>query len=175
MLQALSYIKHKKAALDLGAGAMNDVRAMLHAGFEHVDIVDSNPGVAELSANFPKQKINIFIMSFQDFAFKEDQYDFINAQYALPFAEPEHFIEILRQIYISLKAGGVFAGNFFGIEDEWVENPNMTFVTDGQLKDLFKSDKWNIYMFDEERTLGPTADGAMKRWHLFNVIAEKKP
>lgn len=174
MIEALSYVTDTKNALDLGAGALNDTRFLLEHGFTHVDAVDSNPEVSRFSADFPQQIVSIFINRFDEFPFRDAQYDLVNAQFSLPFAGPEHIYPLLENIYSTLRVGGVFSGNFFGIEDGWSANPKLAFLTKDMLEQTFNSDLWEVRVFNEKREKRPTAAGEMKDWHLFDIIAIKK-
>jgi len=56
LVQALGFVKNKNAALDLGAGAFNDTRYLLQAGFKKVIAVDREETV-ELMQEFDKKNI----------------------------------------------------------------------------------------------------------------------
>ena len=71
---------NKGKALDLGCGAGNDSRFLKERGFE-VTSVDSNETVRDFVPE-------VMISSFEDFHFG-DGYSLINAQYALPFCNPQ--------------------------------------------------------------------------------------
>ena len=71
----------------------------------------------------------------------------------------------------SLKKGGVFCGQFFGVNDEWSKNPKMTFHTEDQAKKLL--DGLEIISFKEVEEDSTTANGTPKHWHIFHIIAKK--
>jgi hypothetical protein len=72
----------------------------------------------------------------------------------------------------SMKRWGVFCGTFFGPEDEWASDPDIAIQERESIEQFFSSG-WNIHKFEEEKCERPTAAGAMKKWHIFHVIASR--
>lgn len=91
--------------------------------------------------------------------------------FALPFTKPEHFNTVFSKIKDSLKKEGIFCGQFFGDRDEWKTNPNMTFHTEEQVKELLNG--LETISFKEDEKDDKTATGDMKHWHIFHIIARK--
>jgi hypothetical protein len=91
--------------------------------------------------------------------------------FALPFTGPADFESVFSEIKGSLKKGGVFCGQLFGMNDEWSKNPKMTFHTEAQVKDLL--DDLEILSFKEVEEDSTTANGTPKHWHIFHIIAKK--
>ena len=166
--EALPYVKDGKAALDLGAGALNDARFLISEGYT-VDAVDSEPSFVEYDKD---SSINCIVSTFADFAFPAEQYDLVNAQYSLPFNPPETFDDVFVRLTSSLKKGGVFVGQFFGTEDGWSDRPHMTFLTREKIETVLAP--YTLQTFIEKKGLRPTAAGPEKFWHTFDVIASKK-
>jgi len=72
----------------------------------------------------------------------------------------------------ALRPGGIFAGQFFGVHDEWnVPGQDITFVTREQAEEMLHG--FALIEFNEEDMDGHTADGAPKHWHVFNILARK--
>lgn len=157
-------------ALDIGAGALNDTRYLLEKGY-YVDAVDSNPSILGLGRNL-NTNVHIFVSTFDRFHFPVEKYDLVNAQYSLPFNSPRTFDTVFTQVTNSLKPGGVFTGQFFGTEDSWSEDEEMTFHTEEEVKKLLEP--YKVHVFRERKEGGRTASGEAKFWHVFNIIAEKK-
>lgn len=158
-------------ALDLGAGAGRDTRYLLERGFA-VTAVDADPGSAARLAALPQERLRAVQSTFEDFAFDATTYDLINAQFTLPFVPRERFFAVFARIKAALTPGGVFAGQFFGVHDEWnVPGSGMTFLTrdeaEAQLRDL------EAVEFRELEEDGSTAVGAAKHWHVFHILARK--
>jgi len=172
LVKAAALVKNRNEALDLGSGALNDVRYFVTLGFKHVTAVDSKPVAADIIKHFPKEIVSYVINTFEEFKFPENHYDLISAQYALPFNSKESFDRVVDSIVKSLKPGGVFTGQFFGDRDEWnTPQSEMTFHNREQAEKLLSG--LEVKEFIEEEQEGKTAKGYMKRWHVFHFIAVK--
>lgn len=154
-------------ALDLGAGALNDTRYLLEQGYE-VDVVDSNPSILEIGKDL---RAHFFVSRFDAFDFPIAKYDLIHAGYALPFNPPETFDAMFARLIASLKPGGVFVGQFFGVEDSWSSSKKMTFHTKEQIEALLTG--FAVSHFEETKKEGKTAMGQNKFWHVFEVITTR--
>ncbi len=169
--EALSFVKGvgERRALDLGAGAMNDVHFLAQNGFK-VIAVDSNKEVEKYMQDIPNAE---FVAStFDVFSFPLKEFDIVNAQYSLPFNPPTTFNIMFSKLIHSLKKGGIFVGQLFGEEDGWAGDTKMTFHSDTEIKDLLQP--FNILVYREEKKLGTTVAGKEKFWHVLHIIAEKK-
>ncbi|MEK7148658.1 MAG: class I SAM-dependent methyltransferase [Patescibacteria group bacterium] len=172
LIEATALVKDKNEALDLGPGALTDVKYLLSVGFNHVTAIDRNPVSKKDISDFPEEKVSYVTSSFEDFEFPKNKYDLINAQYSLPFSSPETFNKLIEDIIFSLKENGVFTGQFFGKNDEWTANEkSMTFHTRAEAEKLLSGLK--IVSFEEVETDKKTAAGKMKHWHVFHFIAVK--
>lgn len=169
LIEALKNAKGEGFALDLGSGALNDVPAILEAGYNHIDAVDSNERIREIAKNVPK--LTFFPVSFDEFEFQKNTYNLVNAQYALPFAGTSFNI-VWQNLVESLKSGGIFTGQFFGVQDGWNDGNHPEIIFHDQIYSLFTL--FNIIKYEEEIADKPTAAGDMKHWHVFHVIAKKK-
>lgn len=170
--EALSHAQNPNGqALDLGCGAGKDSRYMVSKGF-FATAVDLND-VTQYLADIPDDKINIVTSSFLDFNFKPEAYDFINAQWSLPFVSKNEFGNLMNKIKVSLKPGGIFTGQFFGINDEWnTLNTTKTFHTHDEVVDILKD--MEVICLREKENDGTLANGTPKHWHVFHIIAKKK-
>jgi tellurite methyltransferase len=170
LVQAVTLLSNGKYALDLGCGAGRDTRYLLEQGFS-VTAVDSDPHAIALLEVFPRDHLRVVQSSFEAFEF--ETYDLVNAHFALPFAPEDRFHEVFARIKLALNAGGIFVGQFFGVNDEWNSPGNqMTFLTreqaEAELKDL------KVLEFQEEDVDSHVADGTPKHWHVFHIIAQKE-
>ncbi len=158
--------------MDLGSGALNDVKFLVSKDFKHITAVDSKPLAQDIIENFPSEIVSYVISTFEDFDFVEDKYDLINAEYSLPFNPEETFERVIKSIISSLKKDGILTGQFFGTKDEWnVEGHKMNFQTREQAEKLLSG--LEVIDFKEEEADRPTAKGDMKHWHVFHFIARK--
>lgn len=172
LVKAVNLVTDKNEALDLGSGALNDVRYLVSTGFKHITAVDSKPVAQDIIKNFPPEVVSYVISTFENFDFVEHKYDLINAQYSLPFNPEVTFERVFKLIISSLKVGGILTGQFFGIKDEWnVPGHNMNFQTRVHAENLLAGLK--VIEFEEEEVDRKTAKGDMKHWHVFHFIVKK--
>ncbi len=75
-----------------------------------------------------------------------------------------------RSVEQALVSGGLFAGHFFGIRNQWQER-NLTLHERCELQALFTG--WELLQFEEYEYDGKTATGQRKPWHLFAVVARR--
>jgi SAM-dependent methyltransferase len=166
--EALPYVKDFKHALDLGCGAFRDTHFMLEKGF-NVDAIDNSLNVSWTEPD--NQKMRFYSQSFSEFSYEKDKYDLVNAQYSIPFCNPDDFKRVWSNVTHTLKVGGIFAGQLFGTEDGFSPDNNMTFLSREEVAALF--DNFKIHTFVEAKRTAKTATGREKFWHVFDVIAEK--
>lgn len=170
--RAAAFVGEPGHALDLGCGAGRDTRYLLAQGWT-VTAVDREAGAVALLAALPPERLRVVQSSFEDFEYGHEVYDLVSAQYALPFNSPASFNSVFARIKQSLKAGGIFTGQFFGVRDEWNRRgAGMTFLTREQV-DALLSDM-QVLVLKEKELQGTTATGEAKYWHVFHVIAQKK-
>lgn len=169
LVRAASLVSQKNDALDLGSGAGRDTRYLLAQGFS-VTAVDSSPEAVAILQTLPQERLRIIQSSFADLEF--GSYDLINAHFALPFAGKAHFHLVFARLKQALRPGGIFAGQFFGINDAWnVPGSNLTFVTREQAEELLRG--LEIIELKEEDVDSHVADGSPKHWHVFHILARK--
>ncbi len=171
LVEALKYDLKRDEAIDLGSGALNDVKYLLDQNFKHVAALDKEAVAEEIAKELPKEKFTYIISNFESFSFPVNKFDLVNAQYALPFIKPEVFANVFHGIVSSIKANGILVGQLFGNRDEWKNKENMNFHTREEAKAML-SDLTILY-FEEEEKEKPTAAGTMKHWHVFHFIARK--
>lgn len=168
LVQALLIAPEGGEALDLGAGALNDARFLAEKGYR-VTVVDSEPYVATLAKDIPGIS-TVLISSFEEYGFPTDRFSVVNAQYSLPFLSRDALRAVIASIKDSLIDGGIFAGQFFGLQDEWVKLGRATGIDAEELAALFS--EWELTVREEKKT-GATISGQEKFWHVFDVIAKK--
>jgi tellurite methyltransferase len=172
LVRAAALAPRKGRALDLGAGAGRDTRYLLEQGFQ-VTAVDADPrAVALLSelSTLHQTRLRVVQSSFEDFAFAT--YDLISAQFALPFLPSDRFADVFARLRAALVPGGVFAGQFFGVHDQWnTPDRSMTFLTRPEAAALLR-DLETIELTEEDAD-GHVADGSPKHWHVFHILARR--
>ncbi|HYF13363.1 MAG TPA: class I SAM-dependent methyltransferase [Candidatus Paceibacterota bacterium] len=172
LVRSMPYVIERNAALDLGAGALNDSVYLLNEQFRKVTALDREPVAQSIAQTLPKDRFSYVISSVEDFNYTPNTYDLINAQYVLPFVKNSQIEVVVSKIYAALTSGGIFTGQIFGERDEWARNATVTFRTEKQARQLFNP--FELLVFEEEEQDAQTAAGIMKHWHIFNFIARKK-
>ncbi len=171
LIRAAALASNGGQALDLGAGAGRDTRYLLEQGFQ-VTAVDAEPHAVALLATLPPDHLQVVQSSFADFPFAFATYDLINAQFSLPFMPRDRFTTVFVRLKAALARGGVFAGQFFGVHDEYNNTERvMTFLTRAEAEDLLSD--LEVIEFAEEDADGHKADGSPKHWHVFHILARR--
>lgn len=155
-------------ALDFGCGAGSQTRYLLEKGYQ-VTAVDGNSEAAEYIRRLPHQnKVTFVQSSFETFEFKS--YDLINSLHALSFTHKALFNDTFERLKKSIKPSGIFAGQFYGINDEWNKSgETMTFFNRAQVEELLSDmEVVSLVEKDEEGTI---ANNSPKHWHVFNAVA----
>lgn len=165
LVEALDHVNHRYSALDLGAGALNDSKYLLAAGFKKIMAIDSEEVPPLVNSAFVFKKILI-----EDYDFPSDTFHLVNAQFVLPFVKKEKLSRVVSDIKKSLKDGGIFTGQFFGTNDDWSKLSYVSiFSKEEVLKMLSGFEK--ILVREEEKE-APMANGNRKHWHIFHFIVK---
>jgi trans-aconitate methyltransferase len=161
----------QRRAIDLGCGDGTETIALLARGW-NVLALDAEPAaIQRLLEKMPGNghpHLQAQVARFE--ALDLPPVDLIHASFSLPFCPPEYFEVLWGRIVAAIKPGGRFAGQFFGVNDSWVSEPDMTFHTAGQLRVMLE--KFELESFVEQEEDGQAASGP-KHWHIFTVIARK--
>ena len=169
--ESLSYCIDKKTVLDFGAGQLNDTKYLLGLGFS-VTAIDKDIRVIEESFKLNNDNLTAIQGEFDKIHISEAFFDLVISQWALSFNKPETFSKMFSKLLKSLKGGGIFCGQFYGLEDDWaVIRTDMTFFSKPEVESLFKD--MQIIKLREERSDIKNVDNHMKHWHVFHVIAKK--
>lgn len=164
-------------ALDLACGEGRDSRALLDRGW-HVTAVDSHPLALELLSHSVspahQQRLSTSCMRMEDFAtstLAAQQFDLVNASFALPFCEPDSFPALWTSIVKVLAPAGLFAGQFFGDRDEWAPIRPGSHHSRQQVLNLLRP--FTILLMDEVEKTGEDALGGTKHHHVFHILAQR--
>jgi tellurite methyltransferase len=173
LIRAAALLPQGGRALDLGAGAGRDTRYLLAHGFA-VTAADADARAAERLRALGDERLRVVQSTFEAFSFEPRSYDLISAQFALPFVPEPAFSAVFARLVEALRPGGIFAGQFFGVNDQWnTLGRHMTFVTRERAEELLRG--LDVVELREEDTDGHTADGSPKHWHVFHILACKLP
>lgn len=168
LVEAVSHISEKNAALDMGAGALNEAQFLLSSGFTEVIAVDITPQFKEMVIS----NGSTFVYEekpFEQYEFPTDYFDLISAQYSLPFVSEDVFLVVWKHIYASLKKGAVFTGQFFGPRDDWSARKDMNFTTADEVQKLISG--FEVIARREQEYTEEVA--RKKHWHYFDLILKK--
>lgn len=161
-----------RRAIDLGCGAGIETMALLVQGW-YVLAIDQQPeataGVSARAASGHEGRLSTQTASFENVELPPS--DLIWAGLSLPFCPPEHFHRLWEKIAISLRAGGRFAGDFFGVRHTWAEEKSMTFHTAEQIRALCQPLRIEYFITEEGERV--TALEGLKPWHAYSVVARK--
>lgn len=161
-------------AVDLGAGTGRDTLFLLEKGWE-VLALDKEELAIDIILNRVEQNLanlETSTISFSEMNLPENV-DLINASFSLPYAKPEEFYEVWEKISSSLRPGGRFCGHFFGENDSWSNKPDLTFLSEDEVFSLFEN-HFLIEYYQIEEGLFPEANGNMKYWHRYHLVAKKR-
>lgn len=159
--------------VDLGCGEGRDTAELLRRGWR-VHAIDGHPeGLNRLMQRNDHDAHERLTMQLAPFEkVNLPRCDLLNASFALPFCEPDHFETLWAKIVDAIEPNGLFAGQLFGNRDSWATIPDRTHHTREQAKRLLKP--FSIEMLKEEERDGQDCTGAGKHWHVFHIVARKR-
>jgi len=161
-------------AADLGAGTGRDALFLLQQGW-NVLAIDAEQLAIDIILNRVDSSflnnLEVITSHFSEMILP-NELDLINASYSLPFCNPQDFPKCWKMITEQLSIGGRFSGQFFGEKDEWAINPDLTIHSYENILKLFE-DQFIIEYLQIEDGLIPCADGKMKHWHVYHVVAKR--
>ncbi|WP_024772530.1 methyltransferase domain-containing protein [Aquimarina macrocephali] len=163
-----------KLAIDLGCGNGVDTFALLQDKWNVLAVDKQNEALSRIKENTPdtyQEQLQLSLNSFENIE-ELPNCQLINATFSLPFCHPDHFDKLWNIITSSITKKGIFSGHFFGINDSWNSNLEMTFHTQKQITELFN--RFDIEYYNEIEKQGKTISGKEKYWHVFHIVAQKK-
>lgn len=160
-------------AIDLGCGAGIETAELLRRGWQVLAIDKQPEALARVRALVPAEdqgRLTTVAASFEHLELPPS--DLVWAGLSLPFCRPAHFQKVTAEMANSLRAGGRFAGDFFGTRHVWCHDKEMTFHTREQILALLPS--FAVESLNEEEGARPTALQGVQHWHAFDVVARKR-
>lgn len=169
---------HRPLAIDLGAGEGRDTVELLRRGWR-VIAIDSSPEAARrILARLDidhMDRVEARVQRFQEAVLPPAE--FVNASFAIPHCSPDAFASLWGNIGRSIRPGGRFAGQLFGVNDEWATKPDgveRTYHTRADVDRLLAEASLEPEMLDEVERDGKNAFGEPKHWHVFHIVARKR-
>jgi tellurite methyltransferase len=167
-MDLFSIEKIKGTAIDLGAGAGNDIRYLLNLDWNIIGFDFESSSVEIINTEFAANtKFKMYQADFKEIKFKP--VELINCSYVLPFCETDYFEKLMSKIIKNIKSGGRFAGNFFAPNHSWT---NCTLKSKEEVLTYFKD--FEIEYFHETEIDRKSAMGEDIHFHNFDVVAKKK-
>lgn len=170
LVSALKFAKGKEAALDLGAGALNDSKYLQKVGFKKIYAVDTEESL-ELIKELDNKVFSFQKVAIEDYIFPLNFFDLVNVQFVLFFVRRDKMTRVINDIKKTLKPGGIFVGQFLGLNDSWSNNPAVCAYLRVDVEEFFSG--LEIIYFQEEEKDGLTAMNQSKHWHIFHFIVRK--
>ncbi len=175
LVEALKFVIGRDAALDIGAGSLQESVYLIGQGFQKIVAVDSSDEFLDMASKIKDEKLEVHNLPIQDYKFIDNAFDLVTAQYTLPFVGRDKFSKVWESIHMSLKVGGVFTGQFFGDRDKWNSlGSRMVFHSRKEVEDLCNKYGYEILSFQEKEYDGAAISDTIKHWHIFNLILRKK-
>jgi tellurite methyltransferase len=173
LMRAAALADPKDHALDAGAGALNATKYLLSAGFAHVTALDSAPASQQVAAELPPEQVTFVLSRYEDFSYPADTFDLVNAEFSLPFVRRDSFGSVFARLLGSVKPGGIFTGQLFGLNDSWnTPESGMNFHARDEVERLLRG--FDIDELEEEDHPGKTKLGEPKHWHIFHILVRKR-
>lgn len=167
-------------ALDIGCGPGREVVALLEAGFE-VDALDPYPemlertrAVVSTAGAGAASRVRLAVGTLEDHAhaLQPGRYDLVHAGFVLPFVRSAAFERCWSALVAALAPDGVFAGQFFGPNDEFIrasQPGEMTSHARDEVGRLFAD--WRVVEHEEVDRQGAIGRGVPKWWHVHHIVA----
>jgi SAM-dependent methyltransferase len=177
VIKALEFVPSYGRAIDLGCGCGHDTIAMLKHGL-HVTAVDVSEEatartIKQAQHEQLNQRLQTFTRPFERVEF--GTYNLINAAYSLPFCDPDEFPGLWERLRAALLPDGVFAGQFFGVNDQWNHEPGhhaRIFLTRREVDRLTNGlERLHFEEFEGDST---TATGKPRYHHVFHVVLRNR-
>ncbi len=172
-----NYLNKEMSIIDIGCGAGTDSIYFIEQGcfVTAIDKVTSSIEYSKLKLRHGiKDRLSIINADFMKLEFPVC--DAIYASFSLPFCTPNNFNKLWFNIKQSMRKGGVFAGIFFGVNDDWYNtSKDITFHRKNEIEELFNG--YSIKEFNEKeydgQCVGEQGNVVDKHWHIYEIIAIK--
>lgn len=157
-------------AIDLGCGPGRGVRRLLARGL-HVTAVDVAPeALAMVADRIPADApLELVQGSFDEVPLA--RYEVAVGCFSVFFLPRARFEAFWPRLVDAIEPGGLWAGEFLGVNDTWASE-DYTTHTRADVDRLLEG--FEVLHLAEEEFDGTTALNNAKHWHLFHTIARKR-
>ena len=160
-------------AVDVAAGEGRDTLELLKRGWR---VVATDSDAEAFSYLWPRVHETLKpLLRTVEASFAEMQIpdcDLVNASYAFPFCQQQHFPKLWDRVVAAIRPGGRLAGQFFGKRDSWASLPGRTHHDRDEVMRLLEGFEIEV-MNEEEEDDDPEVRNP-KHWQLFHVVARKR-
>ena len=123
-------------------------------------------------AELPRELVRFVLSRFEDFDYPDRAYEFVNAEFSLPFIRAAAFPSVFTKLMASVKIGGLFTGQLFGPNDSGnLPESGMNFHSQSDVERLLRG--WTLLELTEEDRPDKTKLGEDRHWHIFHIIARR--
>lgn len=140
--------------IDIGSGDGREGKLFEEHGYG-VTSIDIKNGIDATTYSYPIGWYNIAI-----------------ANNSLPFMKDKQF-EVVLSVYNTLKEEGYFYGTVFGNEEPWVKEGFVTPLDFENVRKFLEKIGFQFIWQSEEKGLGRTMKGDLKKWHIFKFLVKK--
>lgn len=164
-------------AIDLGCGDGRDTMELLRRGWRVIAIDSTPDAMKRLMDRVPVEhmdRLEARVQRFEDARLAACQ--MVVASFSIPHTDPADFPDLWKNLTRAIAPGGRFAGQLFGVRDEWAVKPDgvtRTYHTREQVETMLAEGGLAAEMLDEVERDGKNAFGEPKHWHVFHVVARK--
>lgn len=163
-------------AIDLGCGQGIDTAELLARGWNVLAIDASEEGIDRTRRRAEDRGLS-GVLETREAKFEDLEtlppVDLVYSAVSLPFCPPRHFDTLWQKIRAAVDAPrGWVTAQFFGPNDSWAGNPDLSFHGREEVEALFSG--MEVRLFEERDEDGQSAAGP-KHWHIFDVIAAPLP
>lgn len=156
-------------AIDLGCGSGNESVYMSKRGIRVLSIdrqLNKDFILNRLNDN-EKKNVSFLESSFENVELPKT--DLLIAFFSIPFCNPKDFDTLWDKIYNSINDNGYFVGQLFGDRDAWNEVDSINTFSIEKVKDYLK-----LYEVITLKEIEYVRERDNKKWHYFDIIAQKR-
>jgi SAM-dependent methyltransferase len=170
LIDAASRFAEPGFAVDLGCGNGRDSAELLRRGWRVLAIDGETDAIERVHAALgpDSDRLETLVATFADARWPAC--DLVNSSFALPFASPASFPALWTRIVESIRPGGRFCGQLFGVHDDWAGS-GVTVHSRPEADALLQP--FAVETPDEFDAEGSTAVGTRKHWHVYHVVARR--
>jgi tellurite methyltransferase len=169
--QVEPHLPHAGRAIDLGCGVGHATLAMLDRGLEVVAVDAEAEAIEILRGRLPEgAPCTVLQTRFEELDLEVASFDVAFSRFSLFFLPRKDFDEFWPRLVVSLKPGGIFAGQLLGPRDDWATRGYATH-TALEVAALFEG--FELLHYEEAERDGTTVTGEAKHWHVFHVVGRR--